>query len=162
MRDDVDLDKGTIGIRLAIGRENGKLGLTPTKSKSSRRTVHIDPETVRVLSRHLAAQAEHRLRVGPAYSDRGLLFATPFGAPIEPSALTKAWGRLCKEGGVKFRLHDLRHHHATALIEAGVHIKTVQTRLGHNSPALTLRVYGHVSPGMDREAADVYAKAMSE
>ncbi|MCH7745954.1 MAG: tyrosine-type recombinase/integrase, partial [Chloroflexi bacterium] len=50
----------------------------------------------------------------------------------------------------------------TALIEAGVHIKTVQNRLGHSSPALTMAVYAHVSPGLDKEAANAYAKAMSE
>ena len=54
----------------------------------------------------------------------------------------------------------LRHAHATTLIEAGTHIKTVQTRLGHSSPSLTMSVYAHVSPGMDRDAANAYAKAL--
>ena len=62
---------------------------------------------------------------------------------------------------MKYRLHDLRHHHATALIENGVHIKAVQNRLGHNSPSLTMKVYAHVSPQMDRDAADLYEKAMA-
>ena len=71
-------------------------------------------------------------------------------------------GGLSAQLGVEYRLHDLRHHHATALIEAGVHIKAVQTRLGHSSPSLTMAVYAHVSPAMDKEAAEAYGRAMSQ
>jgi integrase len=39
--------------------------------------------------------------------------------------------------------HALRHSHASALIAAGVDIVTVSRRLGHGSPAITLRVYAH-------------------
>ena len=48
------------------------------------------------------------------------------------------------------------------LIEAGLHIKAVQARLGHSSPSLTMAVYAHVTPGMDRDAADVFDQAMAE
>ena len=88
------------------------------------------------------------------------MFASPNGGLLDPDILTKTWHRLCRELGVKYRLHDLRHSHATTLIETGVHIKTVQNRLGHSSPSLTMAVYAHVSPGMDKEAAEAYAEAM--
>ena len=76
--------------------------------------------------------------------------------------LSKAWLALCRKAGVKHRLHDLRHAHASRLIEKGVHIKTVQSRLGHSSPALTMAVYSHITPGMDKEAAELYAASMSD
>jgi integrase len=35
----------------------------------------------------------------------------------------------------------------------GTHIRVVAERLGHADPAVTLRVYGHVTPTMQRDAA---------
>ena len=46
------------------------------------------------------------------------------------------------------------------LIEASVHIKAVQARLGHSSPFFTMAVYAHVSPQMERDAAEAYGEAM--
>jgi len=46
-------------------------------------------------------------------------------AAIGSENLTKAWSRIRGKVGVSCRLHDLRHAHATTLIEAGVHIKAV-------------------------------------
>jgi integrase len=49
--------------------------------------------------------------------------------------------------------HDLRHTHATIAVKAGVPVKVISERLGHESPAFTLRQYAHVIPGMQAEAA---------
>jgi integrase len=48
----------------------------------------------------------------------------------------------------------VRHTHATLLLAAGVPIKVVSERLGHATIAMTLDVYAHVLPAMDREAAE--------
>jgi integrase len=55
------------------------------------------------------------------------------------------------------RLHDLRHTHATLLLKAGTAVKVVSERLGHASSVVTLGVYAHVMPGMQREAAQAFA-----
>jgi len=36
----------------------------------------------------------------------------------------------------------------------------VSKRLGHSSVSMTLDIYGHLMPGWQREAAEVFAKAM--
>ncbi len=100
-------------------------------------------------------------RLVSGYQDQGLLFTSPTGALIDPNLLTRTWRKVCKEVGVKCLLHDLRHAHITTLIEAGVHIKIIQIRAGHASPAFTLARYGHLMPGMDAAAAEAYARAMS-
>ena len=43
------------------------------------------------------------------------------------------------------RLHDIRHAHATILLEQGVHPKIVQERLGHSSVLTTLDIYSHIA-----------------
>jgi integrase len=68
-----------------------------------------------------------------------------------------AFGRL---SGREFRLHHLRHYHATQLIAAGVPVTTVSKRLGHTSTSVTLNTYGHWLPERDREAADVRTRGL--
>lgn len=53
----------------------------------------------------------------------------------------------------RIRLHDLRHTHATLALEAGVHPKIVQERLGHSSISITLDLYSHATDNMQAEAA---------
>lgn len=49
----------------------------------------------------------------------------------------------------RIRFHDLRHEHATRLLEAGVHPKIVSQRLGHSSIVVTMDTYSHVSRRWD-------------
>ncbi len=51
--------------------------------------------------------------------------------------------------------HDLRRANATALVAAGVDIKTAQSRLGHSDPRLTLAAYARAVPEADRAAAEL-------
>lgn len=57
----------------------------------------------------------------------------------------------------RIRFHDLRHTHATLALQAGVHPKVVQERLGHSDISITLQTYSHVLPGMQEEAAEQVA-----
>jgi integrase len=56
--------------------------------------------------------------------------------------------------GTDLRFHDLRHTSATLLLAQGVHPKIVQERLGHADISMTLNRYSHVTPDMQRQAAD--------
>ena len=57
----------------------------------------------------------------------------------------------------RIRLHDLRHTHATIALRAGVPVKVISERLGHEDPAFTMKQYAHVIPGMQAEAAELVA-----
>lgn len=50
-------------------------------------------------------------------------------------------------------IHDLRHTHASRLIEAGVDLQVIQERMGHESIKTTVDVYGHLAIGADARAA---------
>ena len=54
------------------------------------------------------------------------------------------------------RFHDLRHTHATLLLQQGVHPKIVSERLGHSTIGITMDTYTHVLPNMQKEAAQQF------
>jgi integrase len=95
------------------------------------------------------------MALGAGYRDQGLVFTTPEGDPVHPDRMSQAFARHSKAAGLPpLPLHGLRHSHASTLLEAGVHPKVVQERLGHSSAGFTLQVYSHVTRGMDAEAAE--------
>ncbi|GCE31152.1 hypothetical protein KDA_66360 [Dictyobacter alpinus] len=50
------------------------------------------------------------------------------------------------------RFHDLRHSAATILLSMGVNVKVIQELLGHANVSITLNIYSHVTPAMQRDA----------
>jgi len=67
-----------------------------------------------------------------------------------------AWRTLRVRAAVPaVRMHDLRHTAATLMLSRGVHPKIVSEMLGHSTVAITLDLYSHVTPTMQREAASV-------
>ncbi|MGD0379705.1 MAG: tyrosine-type recombinase/integrase [Acidimicrobiales bacterium] len=46
------------------------------------------------------------------------------------------------------RTYDLRHSHASLLIDVGANVLAVSQRMGHSDPAVTLREYGHLFEGV--------------
>lgn len=61
--------------------------------------------------------------------------------------LKKEIERCCKLSGVKvIRVHDLRHSHASLLIELGYNILVISERLGHEKVETTWNTYSHLYP----------------
>ncbi len=56
------------------------------------------------------------------------------------------------------RPHDLRHTHASWLLQEGVPIFVVSRRLGHESVQTTTQIYGHLMPEALKDAADAMAR----
>jgi integrase len=86
------------------------------------------------------------------------LFGYPdgLGLPLAPNILAeRTYERLVKAAGVKrIVFHGLRHTSATLLLSSGVPVKVVSERLGHAKASMTLDIYTHVLPTMQRAAAD--------
>ncbi len=91
----------------------------------------------------------------------GFVFAKADGSPIHPDLISQTFQRFMTQMDLpKIRLHDLRHTHATILLQENVHPKVVSERLGHSSIAFTMTVYQHVIPGMQAEAAATFGAAV--
>ncbi|MCD8217167.1 MAG: site-specific integrase [Clostridiales bacterium] len=75
------------------------------------------------------------------------------------SALEHDIKRYAKEAGLnEIRLHDLRHSHASMLIEMGFSPLEISERLGHESVKTTLDTYSHLYPDKDQKLADALNK----
>lgn len=97
-----------------------------------------------------------RLResAGSAWVENDLVFPNMRGKYIHEAILHNQFKRLLKDAGLPdMHLHDLRHSAATLLLAAGVNAKVVQEMLGHSDITITLGMYGHVMPNMQKEAA---------
>lgn len=161
---DVDLDNATVSVRRSAvlvkqkgGGEETVIG--PPKSGKAR-VVDIDGGTVAALRAHKKARGS--ISLGFARDD-ALVIGDLAGQVRHPerfsrtfqSRVTSAARKLAEQevelSGI--RLHDLRHTAATLMLRAGVHPKIVQERLGHATVSITMDVYSHALPTMQREAA---------
>jgi integrase len=162
----VDLDAKLIRVREAI-EETKKHGLRfkSTKTRSGRRDVSLPDIVVEVLREHRRSQLELRLALGMGrIGSTALLFPASLDdqAPMSPGSFSAEWREVADRLGlVGVPLHSLRHTHASQLIDAGVDIVTISKRLGHASPAITLKVYAHLFRKDDGKAAEAINAALA-
>ena len=91
------------------------------------------------------------------------MFTAENGELLHADHLAQRFERLVAAAGVPtIRFHDLRHTHATLLLNAGVPPHVVAQRLGHALPALTLSIYSHVLPRQQAAAAAAFAKLVDD
>lgn len=159
---DLDLDAGTLTVRRALQRQQGKgLVFVEPKSAAGRRTIVLPRPLREPLRTHRAAQAEERLAAGSVWHDHDLLFAQVNGKPIEPRRDWQDWKELLGRAGVRdARLHDARHTAATLLMQQGVPARVAMQILGHSQISLTLGTYSHVVPELAEDAAERMSQAL--
>ena len=163
----VDQAGGSVVITGSASVVEGERIVGTTKG-GRRRTVTIDPLTVRVLQAHRARQAEERLVIESDWPESELVFRTAFGEPVYPDTPSQLLPKLIDAYNKqhpstplrRIRLHDLRHIHATTLLLAGVPVHMVAARLGHADPSVTLRVYAHVIHELTPAVAATFAGAV--
>lgn len=74
---------------------------------------------------------------------------------FQKTALEKEIKRISEKIGLKpIRVHDLRHSHASMLIELGFSPLEIADRLGHESVKTTLDTYSHLYPDKDQKLAE--------
>jgi integrase len=147
---DVDLAVPQVRVTTSLAFIDGRPHLKTTKTGRSR-VLHLDEDTAAAIDR----QPRHE------HAPLPLVFTEPSGAPLRPENITGRWRSQWPRLQLpRIRLHDTRHCHATLLLSEGVPIKVVSERLGHTTIAMTMDIYAHVLPAMDRDAAAAIARAL--
>ena len=153
---DVDLTDRSLQVRGTLYRSSGGLKIGEPKTAGSRRRVELGESALEALGRHRVSQKAERLLRGPEWLDTGLVFTNESGKAIEDTNFRRrSFEPLLRKAGVPtIRFHDFRHTAATLLLGQGVHPKIVSERLGHSRVGITLDLYSHVTPTMQRQAVE--------
>jgi len=159
---DVDLQKSTLSVVQVLHQlRGGKYIFREPKTKRSRRQIALSPSLAIVLWEHRLKQEHAGKLLGKPLESADLVFSHPDGRPIRPDSVTRAFPEIAESVGLRgVRLHDLRHAHATILLQQGVNPKIVQERLGHSSVSTTLDIYSHVLPGLQEAAARQFDESL--
>lgn len=144
---DISADYSHISIKRAMTRAGGRVYIAAPKALQGR-SIDLLPETASALRRYKRAVNGTKKVTGGTY-----MFHRPNGDLLNPSSVTLRFLKLSQDAGLpRIRLHDLRHTHATHMLEAGANFKAVQERLGHSDPIVTINSYTHVMPTIQAEA----------
>lgn len=144
---EVDLLRGNVRVERAVESERPLQYGPPKGGPRGRRTIPLDPGTVAALTAHAAR-----------FGRSGLVFTSPKGGALSASQFReRVWAGCAKRktrrevhGIVQQAFldpeptfHDLRHSHATLMVELGMDIDTLSKRLGHARTSITQDRYVH-------------------
>ena len=143
---DYDSSANTITVTKTLSRTATGYAVASPKTPKSRRTVTIPCKASTVLNAYIATLYE------PQGKDSIFIGLTK-------QHITYILQRAAVAADVKrIRVHDLRHSHASLLINNGANIKAVSERLGHEDIKTTLNTYGHLYQNQDSSIAAMLDK----
>ena len=138
---DFDFEHCTVSISKNYARQQGEDLILEPKTPKSRRVIPI-PAT-------LAALVKQYITTLYDISEENRIFAGN-----TKHFLIHEMKRGCAASGIKrIRIHDLRHSHASLLIELGYSPLLIAERLGHENIETTLQTYSHLYPNKQGELA---------
>ena len=137
---DFDQEANTVSITKSFTRLSGHDIISEPKTPKSKRVITLPGQIVEMV-------VEYASKL-PYYEDSQRLFMRT------KHFFTHEMDRGCRKSGVKrIRVHDLRHSHASLLIELGVSPLAISERLGHEDIQTTLNTYSHLYPDAHNEVA---------
>lgn len=152
--EDVDIEASAITIqRILVRARNCAPVYGEPKTAKSRRVIALPGEAMAALRSVRARQIEARR--GQEWHDFDLVFTSRFGTPLIRRNVNRSLSHaLARADLPSMRFHDLRHAHATLMLQAGVPMKVASDRLGHSTIAITMNLYTHRVQQMDVDAAE--------
>lgn len=154
--ENVDFNATILYVKQSLVSTNHGYRLEPSpKTKAGYRQIELPRRCIESLKAHKVWQDEQKSIWLNQYQDNDLVISKDNGGYKDPSRFTYAtFKKLLEMANIDttVRFHDLRHTHATWLLEKGVHPKVVAERLGHSSIRITLDTYSHVIKGMQKIA----------
>jgi integrase len=163
--DAIDLETGSLSVlRTVTEVRNQPVVREIAKTKQSRRVLSVPPAVVALLHEQRARVNAQVLAWGKDYQRTPFfVFPAAAGSPWRPLLLTARLRRLCRRAKVANvqPVHGWRHAAATLMIGDGANVKTVQARLGHSTPTITLALYTDRIDEHDRAAGERLASYLT-
>jgi integrase len=138
---DFDFNVQTVSINKNYARHEGIDLILEPKTPKSKRTITIPKFICEIITDYASKLYD--------YEPHERLFT------VTKSYLHSEMTRGSEKSGVKrIRIHDLRHSHASLLINEGFSPLLISERLGHENIETTLQTYSHLYPNKHGEVAD--------
>ena len=142
--EDIDFESKKLHVRHSIVAVQGVPEMKGPKTEAGKRDIALSDKIIQLL-----------LQRRQEFPNTEYVVCQPDGKPYTPDAFSRKFQPFLQRNHLPhIRLHDIRHASATMMIEHGVDIKTVQSRLGHSDISTTLNIYSHMTEKMNRNAAD--------
>ena len=157
---DIDFNQSTVTVNKTLARgENNKLIIQSPKTKTSFRTVSVDPGTMQLLKEWRKEQATDFLKLGfNTMNPSQVVFTNYKNDYMQLASVTNRINKIIKKHDLKvITVHGLRHTHCSLLFEAGASIQEVKERLGHSDIQTTLNIYTHVTEKAKEGMAEKFA-----
>jgi integrase len=163
--EDINFEQRTIKVNKTFAwKKDHTVKIEPPKTKNSIREISIDQTTLELIKKLSTMNKKLDLQIGARSSRSRLIFyryKDSEKAPLAPIHFNTRLNALCKKHHLhRISVHQMRHSHASMLIEAGANVKDVQERLGHADIKTTLNIYTHVTDTQREKTADLFAHYM--
>lgn len=152
---DIDFSRNTITVSKSVYFNKGVSYISPPKTKASIRQIVINSKLMNELEVWQHKQYELLKQFSnDDCTDLQLFQNSP--VPITKDSIEKYYHDLLKRNSnpKKIRIHDLRHSHASLLINQGEDYLVVKERLGHASITSTIDTYSHLYTSKQIALAD--------
>lgn len=160
----VDFEKKEIRIEQACGYAKGTgQYIKEPKTKSGKRTIKIDGNTLEALRLWKREQAQQKLKLAAIWQDEGAVFTQDDGKRMNIHAPTHWFKKFLKAHDLPaLNLHGLRHTSASLLLANGAPMTDVSHRLGHSRVSTTMDIYSHAYEEGNARLADQIASLVYE
>ena len=136
--DDIDKKRGVLRVRRCMTENAAGEWFVENRTKTYESTRDVDC---------------------PAWLIEKLLALPPDYKPVHPAYITSGFRRAAARRGLDIHFHNLRHYYASLLLSVNAPEQYIVRRLGHKTPNMLRRVYGHLMADRDREiTAALYSK----
>lgn len=143
---DIDLTGSTLVVRRGLHERSGEVWFEQPKSERSNREVSLPAWVVE--------QLKPLRGLGPLVVEDG--------THMRPTAVARAYRKHIAAKKLRYvPMRDLRHTHATLMLEAGVDVVAVSRRLGHSTVAITDKHYLRPKRSVDQAAADAFSELLA-
>lgn len=146
-KEDIDIENHFVDINKTLSRIKKVDYITEPKTKKAIRNIPIPVKVTEELQDYFAKMYELKNK------DRIFMFTNKY--------MMGEIKRGCELSGIKaIRIHDIRHSHASLLINMGYSIRLIADRLGHEKIETTLNTYGHLYPDEQSKLANELNKML--
>lgn len=140
--EDFNLEKKILRINKSFQRINKKDVITEPKTPKANRFIPITDNLSKIVEKYFS-------KLYNLKKDDRLFLGTKYRFQHDMKLYTE------KANIKKIRIHDLRHSHASLLINLGVPPLAIAKRLGHEKVETTLNIYSHLYPDKEKSMMDL-------